>query len=69
MMMLMTLTVVPCRRSALESTPISRTPAMTPGSLPRPPKIETPPSRTAAITWSSRPVALSPRLLENRSVK
>ena len=55
MMMLMTLTVTPCSRRALEITPISRTPAMTPCSLPRPPKIETPPSRTAAITWSSRP--------------
>src|SRR4051794_24595422 len=40
MMMLMTLTVTLSSRSALDSTPISSTPAMTPGSLPRPPKIE-----------------------------
>ena len=59
-MMLMTLTVIPSRRMALETTPISRTPATTPCSLPRPPKIETPPRRTAAMTCSSRPVALSP---------
>ena len=68
MMMLMTLTVTPSRRSALEMTPISRTPATTPGSLPRPPKMETPPSSTAAITCNSRPVALSPLALLNRSV-
>ena len=52
-MMLVTLTVTLSRRRALEMTPISRTPARTPCSRPRPPKIETPPSRTAAITWSS----------------
>ena len=41
---------------------------MTPCSAPRPPKIETPPSSTAAITCSSSPVALSPRALPKRSV-
>ena len=63
MTMLMTLTVTPSSRSALEMTPISSTPAMTPCSAPRPPKIDTPPSSTAAMTCSSRPVALSPRAL------
>ena len=52
-MMLVTLTVTLSRRSALERTPISRTPATTPWSRPRPPKIETPPSSTAAMTCSS----------------
>ena len=63
MTMLMTLTVWFSSRMALEMTPIRSTPATTPCSAPRPPKIETPPSRTAAITWSSSPVALSPRAL------
>ncbi len=40
-----------------------RTPAMTPSSPPLPPKMDTPPSRMAAITCSSRPVALSARAL------
>ena len=68
MMMLVTLTVTRSRRRALAITPMRTTPAMTPWSRPRPPKIETPPSRTAAITWSSMPVALSPRALPNRRV-
>src|SRR5690606_6276592 len=61
--MLMTLTVTPSRRRALPSTPMSSTPPTTPCTAPRPPKIDTPPSSTAATTWSSRPVALSPRAL------
>ena len=50
MMMLVTLTVTPSSRSALEMTPMRTTPASTPCSRPRPPKMETPPSSTAAIT-------------------
>ena len=46
-----------------------RPPASTPSRPPRPPKMDTPPSSTAATTDSSRPVPLSARALANRSVQ
>ncbi len=55
--------------SALRSVPSSSTPAHTPASVPRPPKMETPPSSTAATTASSSPSPLSARALAYRSVQ
>src|SRR3954471_19432413 len=54
--------------SALRIVPSRKTATMTPSRLPRPPKIDTPPSRTHATTDSSRPVPLSPRALPKRIV-
>ena len=51
-------------RSAFCSTASSSTPPSTPGSVPLPPKMETPPSSTAATTASSMPTPLSARALE-----
>jgi hypothetical protein len=52
--------------SALRSPPITNRARTTPGSDPLPPKMLTPPSRTAVITSSSKPSALSARALANR---
>src|SRR3978361_2257192 len=68
-MMLMTLDETLASCSALVSTPMSSTPPMTPGRAPLPPKIDTPPSSTAAMTDSSRPVALSPWAVPYRNVQ
>ena len=57
------------RCSALRRAPSRTTAAMTPTRPPRPPKMETPPSSTAATTASSRPVPLSARALAKRSVQ
>src|SRR5690606_41068722 len=56
-------------RSAFCREVSNTTPASTPGRVPVPPKMDTPPNRTAATTVSSRPVALSARALEYRSVQ
>ena len=52
--------------SAFRSVPSSSTAQSTPSRLPLPPKIETPPSSTAATTASSRPTPLSARALAKR---
>ena len=56
-MMLITALETPAICSALLSVPMSSTPAMTPWRAPRPPKIDTPPSRTAAMICSYMPIA------------
>lgn len=56
------------RISALRTPPSRNTAATTPPRVPLPPKMDTPPSSTAATTANSRPVPLSARALANRRV-
>src|SRR5699024_1791964 len=51
--------LIPKSCEALPSVPSSITRRMTPRAPPTPPKMDTPPSRTAAAPWSSRPKAVS----------
>ena len=44
-------------------------PSTVPAIVPMPPKIDVPPSTTAAITSSSRPVPMSERVVETRDTK
>ena len=68
MMMLMTLTVTLSQAQRAGDDADQQDAGDDAVQAPRPPKIETPPSSTAAMTWSSSPVALSPRALPKRSV-
>ena len=50
---------IACRLKSASKLPKSTAAAATPQIVPTPPKILTPPSRTVAITESSKPIALS----------
>ena len=56
------------RARTCRSVPMTPSDRTTPIRVPRPPKILTPPSNTAATTSSSKPVALSDRLLDTLAV-
>ena len=51
------------RNSTLRRPAMASNASATPATVPRPPKIETPPSSTAATATSSMPLALSARAL------
>ena len=59
----------PASRSAFWSTDSVKTAMMTPGMVPFPPLMSTPPSSTMVTTTSVRPVPLSDRALEKREVR
>jgi hypothetical protein len=51
------------RNNTLRSPAMASSATATPATVPRPPKIDTPPSSTAATATSSIPLALSARAL------
>jgi hypothetical protein len=67
--MLWTSTVTLARRRAFCITATARTARTTPGIVPEPPKMLTPPSRTTVTTVSVMPCAASARALDRRDVR
>ena len=67
--MLWTSTVTLARRSAFCMTATAKTASTTPGMLPDPPKMFTPPSRTTVTTVSVMPCPASARALDRRAVR
>ena len=57
----------PVEAPTAEAAPVSETPAPEAAKVPRPPEIAVPPTTTAAITWSSRPVPALGSISTNRT--